>query len=574
MFLTGLRRRTPVKHPAGFNGEKDRVVRGHRRLRHEIATGVAVLALAVAGCTSPNSSGAGSTAPKSGAVYTMGDYIIPAQMANMNPLLLTGNWVNLFRYMYDSLYYFNPVSGKLEPDLATGTGTWSSDHLTYTIKLNSKATWQDGKPVTAADVTYTYNLLKQYPQADQYGLWQYLSGVSGSGDTVEFTTTKPFPGLPDLLSEVYVLPQHIWASAGNPIDNQNMKPVGSGAFTFDSYQSGVAINLKANPNYFLGKPSIGKLVIEMYSSANAVTLALEKGTINTTTGTIAMPSLPLLLKTTTNKLQKYPGLQTFGVILNTKQPPLDDVNVRQAIQRAINQQALIDQGELGGVFNANAGWLSPVFPADLNSAVYKNAAYGYDVTAAKQLLQKAGYTFDGQGMAAKNGQKLSLTYYEASGAPAQEKEASMIQDSLKSVGITVTPKLATWPELTKILAAGDFQLVQDGITSPPAPVLSMSSVFESRNTAPIGQNTPGLNYMRYENPQLDTILDEASQTFDASKEATMLKQAQKIIADDAPIAVMYNVGGHIVYRTDHFTGYDTNYPAWSPFGLLHVQAAG
>jgi len=502
----------------------------------------------------------------------MGDYIIPAQMANMNPLDITGNWTNLFNYIYDSLYYFNPVSGKLEPDLATGDGTWSSDHLTYTIKLNAKATWQDGKPVTADDVTWTFNALKQYPQADKSGMWQYLSKVSGSGDTVEFTVKNPLPALPNLLSQVYILPSHIWSSIANPLQDTNMHPVGSGAFEFDSYQNGVAINLKANPNYFLGAPTINKLVIAMYSSADAVTLALEKGTINTTTGTIAMPSLPLLLKTTTNKLQKYAGLNTFSVIMNNQVAPLNNVDVRRAIQRALDQQSLIEKGELDGVFNANAGWLSPVFKADLNTDVYGNADYGYNVDAAKASLTKAGYTFNAQGMATKDGQVLSLTYYEASGAPAQEKEASMIQGWLKAIGIQVTPKLATWPELTKIAASGDFQLLQDGITSAPAPVLSMSSVFASANSAAAGKNTVGLNYSRYENSQLDSLLNEASQTFDASKQADLLKQAQKIIADDAPVAVMYNVGGHIVYRTDKFTGYDTDYPAWTARSLMHVHA--
>lgn len=518
----------------------------------------------------PNGSAAGGAAGGS-TTYNMGEYILPSQMANMNPLLITGNWPNLFRYIYDNLFYFDPVTGKLDPDLAASLGSWSSDHLKYTVKLNSQAKWQDGRPVTADDVTYTFDTLKKYPQADQYGLWQYLAGVQGHGKSVTFTVKHPFASLPGLLSEVYVLPQHIWAKSANPLNNRNMNPVGSGAFKFKSYQSGVAIKLQSNQDYFLGKPKISNLVIQMYTSADALTLALQKGDINVTTGTIAMPSLSILLKTKTNKLQKYPGLNTFGVIMNTKSPALGNVYVRRAIQRAIDQKSLIEKGELNGVFPANAGWLSPVFKKQLNPNVYQNPAYAHNVNEAKALLAKAGYTIGSNGVAKKDGKELTLSYYEASGAPAQEKEASMIQGWLKDIGIKTAPHLITWPEMSKTASAGKFDLMQNGLNSPPSPDLSLSSVFASRNTAPIGTNTPGLNYMRYQNPKLDKIMQDASQSFNKGNQTQLLQQAQKIIADDAPIAVMYNVGGHIVYRTDQFTGYDTKYPVWTPFALMNVH---
>lgn len=563
------RRRWGVVHAHLVGKPRPRPV----RVGYLAVTLVAIMATVVLAACKPPGGAAASGSSGTGSTYTMGESILPSQMANMNPLLITGNWPNLFRYVYDGLFYFDPVTGKLDPDLAAAQGTWSSDHLKYTVKLNPNATWQDGKPVTAADVTYTYDTLKKYPQADQYGLWQHLSGVQGRGESVTFTVKNPLASLPDLLSEVYILPQHIWAKSANPLNDRNLHPIGSGAFQFQSYQNGVAIKLKSNPHYFLGKPSIGNLVIQMYTSSDALTLALQKGDINTTTGTIAMPSLSILLKTKTNKLQKYAGLSTYGVIMNTKTPALGNVDVRQAIQRAIDQKSLIQKGELNGVFPANAGWLSPVFDKQLNSSVYQDAAYGFNLSAAKALLKKAGYTFGSDGIAQKDGKKLTLSYYEPSGAPAQEKEASMIQGWLKQAGIKTTPHLITGPEMTQTASVGDYDLIQSGLASPPAADLSMSSVFSSRDTAPVGKSTPGLNYMRYQNPKLDKIMDKASATLDRTTQTQLLQQAQKIIADDAPIAVMYNVGGHIVYRNDQFTGYDTKYPVWTPFGLMHVHPA-
>lgn len=504
-------------------------------------------------------------------VYNLGDYVLPAQMSNMNPFLSTGNWTPLFQYMYNQLFYFNPVKGTLQPELAT-KGKWGKGYTEYTVTLNAKAKWQNGSPVTAKDVIYTYNVLKN-PALDPYGLWTYLKSVTGHGDTVTFTTKTPFPSLPNYLSTVYIVPQAIWSKAGNPANNLNLHPIGSGPFEFSAYHTGTNIVLTKNADSFLGVPKIDVLNINMYSNAQSVTLALQKGDIETTEGTIAMPSLPQLMATKTNKLQKYPGLENFGVFMNTKAPGLDNVDVRLAIASAINHAALINQGELGGVFRANAGWLMPTFKADVDNGIYKSAKYRFNINRAKSLLLKAGYRMSSNGIFEKNGKPLSLTYYEASGAPAQDKEASMIQGWLQKAGIQITPKFATWPELTQLASSGNFDLIQMGVTAPPDPVAAMASVFSSSATAPIGQTTPGLNYTRFSNTKLDSILAQAAKSFNPKVTARLLQEAQQIVAQNAPVAVMYNVGGHIVYRTHQFTGYNTNYPVNSVFSLMDVHPA-
>lgn len=540
--------------------------RANRGVRGLIA--VAVSAALVAGAVSCKPHPYTSSAQKG--TYLMGEVITPSQMANVNPFQLTGNWAPLLRYVYDSLFYFNQVSGKLTADLAT-TGNWSADYLHYRVGL-AHATWQDGKPVTAADVVYTLGVLKKYPQADRYGLWQHLSSVSADGDAVTFTMKAPFEGLPYLLSQIYIVPQHIWQKQQNPLTDVNMHPVGSGPYRYRSYQNGVAINLDRNPRYFAGAPKIRHLVISVYSNSTSLTLALQKGSVNTTTGTIAMPSLPILLKTKTNRLQKFGGLSVYSVLENNAKPGLNNVLVRRAIQRAINQKALIEQGELNGVVRQNPGWLPSIFTGYVNDSVYDNPKYSYNPAAAKALLKQAGYHINGSGVAEKNGTTLSYDYYEPSGAPAQEKEASMIRGWLKDIGIKTRAKLVTGPEMAKIAADGSYDLMQYGTAVPPDPVQSLAAPFDSRNTAPVGKTAPGLNYTRFRDPRLDAILRRAATTLDTGKLRQLLDRAQQIIADAAPVAVMYNVGGHLLYRTDLYTGYDTKYPIYAPPSLDEVHS--
>ena len=460
--------------------------------------------------------------------YTMGDQIVPAQMANMNPFLQTGNWPSLFRYIYNTLFYFNPVSGRLTPQLAA-KGQWSDHYLKYTVTLKAGAKWQTGAPITASDVVYTYDVLKN-PIADPYGLWNSLKSVTGHGNQVTFTLKRMLLGLPAYLSTVYIVPRAAWIHAGNPVTNLNRHPIGSGPFEFVQYRTGSNIVLKRNPYSVMGVPKVQYFNIIMYATAEADSLAEQKGIVANTANGIAMPAIPSLLKNPNNHLQKFPGLMNFGVFMNTKVPGLNNVNVRLAIASAINHQALITKGELGGVFRANPGWLPSIFKQDLNHHVFTSPAYRFNLQRARALLKKAGYKPGPNGYVRKNGHILDFTYYEASGAPAQEKEASMISGWLRQIGIKTQLRLATWPELTQLASSGQYDLLQDGFPLPPDPLSAMSSMFSSAATAPIGKNTPGLNYTRFTNAKLDHIFTQIAATTNPSILRALYGQAQAIIA--------------------------------------------
>lgn len=542
----------------------------YRKAALAVLTGfLGVGALAACGPTSGGAAG-GSGGGGGGGTYLMGDAILPSQMANINPFQLTGNWPAIFQYLYNSLYYFNPVNGSLVPDLAT-KGQSGDGGKTYTVTLNDKANWQNGAPVTAADVVYTFGVLKSYPAADRDGIWSHLQSVTGSGNTVVFRMNTPYPSLPYLLTQVYIVPKAIWQKYPNPLQVANMNPVGSGPWELQNYQSGVAILLKRNPHYFLGAPKLANLSIAMYANSTSLTLDLEKGAIDTTAGTIAMPSLPSLLKDSSNKFQKFAGLDVFQVLENNKAAGLDNVDVRRAIQLAINQNALIQQGELGGVVRQNPGWLPPVFPSYVDQTTY-NETSQYSPAQAKQLLEKAGYHMGANGLMQKNGKPLTFTYYEQSSAPAQDKEGQLIRGWLADVGIGTTTRLVAGPELTSLASTGGYQLMQMGVVIPPDPVGSLISFFGSKSTAPVGTAAPGLNYSRFTSPALDKILSQASTASSVAARTQLLDQAQQLIAAASPVAVMYDAGGHTVYRTDKFTGYDTNFPVFSPWSLDQVTA--
>ncbi|MCB9135118.1 MAG: peptide ABC transporter substrate-binding protein [Anaerolineales bacterium] len=511
-----------------------------------------------------------ATAPsgRSGGVLNGGEYVLDTQMANLNPFATSGTWLGFFNFMYEELLYYNPVSGQLEPSLATGY-TWSDDYLTLSLPINKEAAWTDGTPFSVNDAVYSFNVLHDNPVLDQYGIWASLDSVSADGDTVVFHLKQPSTALPNYISTVQIVPEHLWKDV-NPVEFTNPEPIGTGPFIFTAYNTGTDVQFDANMDYWRGAPNVDKIVMHIYNSAPNLTLALLKGDIQFTQGTLAMPNVPELRTKQGAELQVYSGLTNWVVAMNEDNPMLADVAVRKAMAMAINQTDLITKGEYNGVFPTSIGWLPPLFGDLVNTEVANSLTY--DIAAAQAVLEEAGYTKGDDGIYQKDGQRLSFTYHNASGAPAQQMEAGMIQQWLLNLGVEIIPKLATWPELTKRGQTGDFDLIQLPITFPPDAFASINASFNSAMTAPSGTATPGTNYFRFSNAKVDELLAQAASVTDPAEQKTIYYELQQEIAANYVFLPMYSGGGHIPYYEGvGTTGWDTNYPIWAAQSLIKVQ---
>jgi peptide/nickel transport system substrate-binding protein len=508
---------------------------------------------------------AGFKAPE--VTLKLGDNVLDTQMMNKNPFLQSGVWTRGRMLTYDALLYFNPIDGKVLPALADSY-TWSKDYKTLTLKLNTKAKWQDGKDFTADDVVYTYECLIKYPVLDTYGLGKHISSITGNGETVTIKLNNPFVALPNYITTVYIVPKHLW-DGKDPTTNLNENPIGTGPFIFTRYNTGTDIQYTANKNYFRGAPKVDKLIVQMYSSTPNLMLSLLKGEITGSFGAIAMPSVPEYMSKPGAKMQLYAGQQNACVFINNDKPFLNDINVRKAMNMVMNRADLMKKGEYNAVYPLSTSWLPDIY-GDLVNSQAKFAAR-YDVAAANKVLTDAGYTKGKDGIYQKDGKKLSFTYYSASGAPAQQMEASMIQQWLSNLGIEIIPKLATWPELGKLLQSGNYDLLQNLVTLPPDPFASLNTCFNSSMTAPIGTDVPGLNYFRFKNKDIDALLNSAATITDHGKLKIALWNIQKKISEQYPFIPMYNVGGHVPYYTKDFTGFSTTAPIYDAPSIIKIQ---
>ena len=510
-----------------------------------------------------------ASTPTTGGTLHGGEYVLDTQMANLNPFSTSGTWTGFFEFMYEEVLFFNQVSGELEPALATDY-VWSDDYLTLTLPLNTEAAWTDGEDFTADDVVYTYNVLKDYPVLDQYGIWANIESVAADGDdTVVFTLSAPFTALPNYLAMTQIVPEHIWSEV-DPAEFTNPEPVGTGAFIYSAYNTGTDVQFVANESYWRGAPKVDKVVMHIYNSAANMTLALLKGEIQFSMGTLAMPNIPEFVSKEHADMQVYSGLSNFVVALNHENPLLADVAVRQALAMAVKQDDLIAKGEYNGVYPTSIGWLPPLFGENASQEVADSLSF--DIDAATAVLEEAGYVKGDDGIFMNaDGERLSFTYHNASGAPAQQMEAGMIQQWLLNLGIEIIPKLATWPELTKRGQTGDFDLIQLGIGFPPDPYAALNSSFNSAMTAPVGEATPGTNYFRFRSDVVDDLLAQVENETDPAAQKELYYQIQEEIAANFVFLPMYSAGGHIPYYDGlEVTGWDTNYPVFEMPSLINV----
>lgn len=495
-----------------------------------------------------------SSVTATGGTIRVGEYVLDTQMANKSPFA-NGTFTNMLQVIYEPLLVYNEKKGDLEPGLANSF-EWNDAKTELTVELNPDVKWHDGEPFVADDVIYTMQILKDNPEFDRYGLWSKLSSITADGTKVTFKMDKPFVSLPQYLSQILITPKHIWEKEDAKTYVNDM-PIGTGPFVYKEYVTGTSITLTANKEYWRGAPKADEMLIIMYNTAPNCTLGLLKGEIDMTFGTMAMSSIPEFKSKENASMDIYAGLGNFSVLMNHENELLADVNVRKAMAMAVNQSDLITKGEYGGVMPTSIAWLPDLFGDKVNESAKNSLTF--DLEGAQKVLEDAGYTKGDDGIYQKDGKRLSFTYHNASGAPAQQMEAGMIQQWLLNLGVEIIPKLATWPELTQLAQTGKYDLLQMGINFPPDAYAAINSCFNSSMTAPIGEATSGLNYFRYRSDELDSLLAKAAEETDETKLKDYYYQMQDILAKDYVFLPMYNASGHIPY-------YDgTNFVGWNDY---------
>jgi len=539
-----------------------------------IAAGLLAAACGTSSSGSNNASTTSSTltiSNESGSLWT----------CNFNPYNLSDIGYS-FGPVYEPLAFVNSLqNAKATPWLAT-KWTWGAGNKSLTFTIRNGVKWSDGKPMTAADVAFSFNLLKKFKALDVNSVWSVLSSVTQQGNQVVMTFKAPavtyFYYIAD---QVAIVPQHIWSTIADPVKYPDTHPVGTGAFTVNPCTP-QNITYKANPHYWQpGEPKVTTVNYPAFTTNDTANSFLASGQAQW--GSQFIPSIQkFYLSKSTNYHDWFPPLANVSMFINLKNPVLSNVAVRQAMAYAINRPRVSSIGEYGYEPGSNqAGIVTPTFSSWLDSSQAAGFGNNYAYNPAKAIatLTAAGFKKGSNGIMAKNGQQLSFSIINNGGFSDWVAAVNVMQANLKAVGIQLTPKNLAAPAYEAALYNGNYQLAYGSETGGPTPYYELRQWLFSGNSAPIGQPA-GSNWERYSNSSTDALINSYSKTTSAATQHAIVNKLQLVMLKDVPVIPVTESVDWYQYDTGAFTGWVTqsnqyaqpaayNYPDWGQM-LLHL----
>ncbi|MFF9577212.1 ABC transporter substrate-binding protein [Streptomyces rubiginosohelvolus] len=498
-----------------------------------VAAATVVVALA-AGCSNANS-GANKGGGAAG-VLTLGKPDGP-QTNNSNPFLTTSAGAVLgYRHMiYEPLAMTNMIrpTEKADPWLAT-EWVWEDNFTKVTFTLDERAKWADGKPLTAADVEFTFDLLKKHPALNGDGV--PFDGIAVKGKQVVLTFKESQFVNQNKIIQTFIVPKHIWEKVENPETWPNRTPVGSGPYKLKTFTPQTT-TLTATPTYWNGDTKVKELRYTAYNDNSAATTALATGKMEWSF--VFMPNHKQLFidKDPKNHQLWFPsGLGIHGLWFNTTRKPFDNPALRKAMAMVVDRKAIHIQAQAtlypeitnptGIPLPAGAPFLAPE---------YENATTKPDVAGAKKVLAEAGFKLGGGVLKDPSGKPVTLTFTDPAGWNDYITGLAIIKDNIKEIGIEAKVKTQTAEAWGTDVANGNFDATLHWTNSGATPYDMYQNIMDGAIAQPIGKSSQAGNFGRFKNAEATAALKEyANATTDAAR-TKALNTLQKIFVEQAPM---------------------------------------
>ena len=445
------------------------------------------------------------------------------------------------------------ISDKLEtagdktftPRLAK-SWAWAPDSLSIAFSIDPRARWHDGKPVTAADVRYSFKVFTDSAVAATAGpLLANVDSVSvRDPSTPVFWFKKHTPEqFYDVAYQLWILPEHVYGSipmAKLRTSAAIRSPIGSGPFRFVRWEPGVRIELDADTANYHGRPPLDRVIINpVINQAVRQTQVLtgqadymhafppdQSGKLDSSS--VARPIAVPLLTTVFMVMNRYVPKSK-----RVPHPVFGDIRVRRAISMALNRAAMLQN-----VFGAAGRIAYGPAPMRLAAADSTLKLPPYDTTAANALLDSAGWRRGSNGMRAKAGKPLRFELLIPATSGARNRYGILIQDALQHIGaevVIVPVDNNTYQDRTVAGDhAGNFEAAIHAFNGDPSP----SGLRQIWGTA--GISPQGLNLLLYSNPKVDALLDSLSTSFDPAQVKAYTSRALQLVVDDVPAVWLYD----------------------------------
>lgn len=439
------------------------------------------------------------------------------------------------RFMYDTLLGM-PEPNKFTPHLADSFET--QDNQIFTIKLNPKAKWTDGRSVTADDVVFTLNIIANPKVETSKGRYiMMLEGLNNVGKleqgteipglraidehTVVLRTKRPVDPnyIKSLLGlEVYIIPKHIFEKIDPANISQSeaaMKPaVTSGAYTFVDYKTNDHVEFAANPEYYKGAPKLKKIFIRIMNGTNLVT-ELKSGNVQMAAsggiGTVPIKDLDILKKDPNLQVRTAPQFGGQYLEINNSNPAFN-TQFRRAVTMAINRKRIVDDLYKG------AAHIVPTIYSVASPAYDKSVdPLPYDPEKAKQELLASGFDVSKE-----------ITLQVPIGNVLREQSADLIQQDLQAIGLTVKQEKLDFPTILANGRKGNYEMMLFGYSLTVDPDYSAYFIPGSGN-----------NISHTDDYALTGMLKQAASLPSTEQRNVVYSEIQKYMRDNQFVTSLY-----------------------------------
>jgi len=505
---------------------------------------------------------------------------VSADADSLNPFVgYAGPAYEVWGLNYDQLVK-SDVYGAPVPGVAESWET-SPDGLTWTFKIRQGAKWQDGEPLTAKDVAFTFNYIIEKKIDTLTMLTKGIETVEASDDTTAiFHLSKPKANL--LTATIYLVPEHIWSKIDDPTGYKMTYPIiGSGPFQTQEWKKGGFIRMEKVPGYWGGEPTLDEILFQFYTNTDTMAQELKAGIIDgandippatyaSLSKTEGFTGAPLNLYTF-----EYIGINCYENPNSLGHPALKDVKFRQALNWAVDKQQLVDIG-LSGYGRPGISLMPPdEWPADRDPSFAPTAdeAYGFDIAKANQLLEEAGYTdSDGNGIREYKGKDIKLRLWGRQESVSSQKEGKLIADWFKQCGLdidysivdegTMNDKVWNYDANTCVYAP-DYDLL----------LWDWWGYYDAGDTLVclITSQIEWWNDPCWSNAEFDKLADAQFSEMDVPTRMDMLKQMQKLTYEESPYIVLTYPDTLQVNNTGKWEGWvnyqDKGMPWYNSFNM-------
>lgn len=459
--------------------------------------------------------------------------------------------------IYEPLYVWNSVRGEQVPWLATGH-TWHDDYRVLRVTTRTGVSWSDGHPFTAADVAFTFNLLRQVPALDRRGLWSFLDSVTAIDDTtVDFTFRRRFlPGLDDVVAQL-IVPAHVWKDVADPIAFANESPVATGPFTEVRVFRNQIYELGRNPNYWQpGKPRLDALRFPAYPSNDRANLALIFDEVDWAGNFVPAIDRVFVERAPEHHAYWFPLTgTTIFLYANTRRAPFDDARVRKALSMAIDRDLVVAVALYRYSRPADTTGLSDAY-ATWRDATAADAGWTrHDVAAANALLDEAGFPRGADGKRRlRDGKRWSYEIMAVAGWSDWVRAAQVIARGLRDVGIDARVRTFDYGAWSQRVQEGRFDLTLGWSFEGPTPYTFYRWLMASSTVKPEGTIAMS-NWHRYGSARADELLAAFEVEAEPAAQRRQLVELQRTFAAEAPAIPLYPNPSWGEFNTRRFTGF-------------------